>query len=299
MQLSGEVSLLISCLCYAFNNTFVKVVYTENITVLQVMFWSTVIQVVCLLLMNMNDLKQMVVVGDTKKIIIMIGLVVGSATTMLFFKNGISYSNVGNCMAITALLPFFVAPMSFLVLGDELSVLFFLCAVAATGGVMLILQPAFLFEESTLTPTETFGYVLMILGVLTLSAMYVAQRFAKIPSVPLTFWSRFLAAAGAGIYCIVQNENIKIHSNEAWAYLFILSMGQMAGKLVKSGGIAKIQPHRAALMNLFTTPFTYLLQFVVLGKEVNLTAIVGVFVTLAAVGYYQIQKTGQKAQKKE
>lgn len=61
-------------------------------------------------------------------------------------------------------------------------------------------------------------------------------------------------------------------------------------KISKNCGLAKTLLTTAALLNLVQTPFVYLLQFLILGKEMNLMAFMGIFIVLSAVFLYTVNK---------
>lgn len=174
-----------------------------------------------------------------------------------------SYGEYGNNVAISALSPLIAAPLAYCLLQEEVLPVFWIFSAFAFFGVILIVQPSFLFGASNGYEYAWVGYCIMALGTVFMALVYVHQSMYNIPGAVLAFWTRFSLSLGAIAYCFFFDVDISV-DYVGWMFLVAIAFLDVFAFSMEMNGAALAGPTKTALMQLVGTPISYILQILFL-----------------------------------
>ena len=243
--------------------------------------------------------------------IILRGIFGGIGTLLLF--QGSMLLPVGDMQALMALTAAITPFLASLFFRDALTRLHLLSLIGAIVGVILIVQPPFLFTDSIVTQNKTapesekdvvMGYIYAISGAVMQSLIYICIQFArKVPIYMLTM-SQSIMGVITGLIVLLYTKDITEHDIKwinNWfdmAYLIILGcvgyvflwLLTMSGRYISSGVIA-------LLLNL-SIVWGYIIQILVFNEKVTWITMIGavcMFLSAAIVSLDKISDARKKS----
>lgn len=282
---------------------FLKILYQENYSVGQANAFSTFFQATF-------SFGLYYVVHGTKiflgfENVISIIILVFFITATIFRQVAIKFADAGNCSSFLALVPLTTAPLAVVLINDKVnSQIYSITCLSCLIGVLLVIQPPFLFPDAVSeggpAPGQSSlpGYILMSVSVLAYSSFLVYQRVQHVDEYFITLWSSisfFLA------YCSIWAID------GGFAPIDLSFMGLVVGHAVFrviSGltlalGSSKTSPTLTGILIMLEVPFTYVLEFFLLGTELNILTYMGVGILVASSIFYKMNGKTKKPEAHE
>eukprot|EP01084_Bolivina_argentea_P252823 424496_1 len=230
--------------------------------------------------------------------------VFGGVGTLLLFQASMLLP-VGDMQSLMALTAAITPFLGFLFFRDHLTKLHLGSLIGAIVGVILIVQPGFIFKnDSNKKGGSTLGYIYALLGAFTQSMIYICIQFArKVPVYMLTLAQSIFGVITGVIVLLYTNQltSSDILWIDSWFDIgYILLLGCVgyiflwlitnSGKYITSGVIA-------LLLNL-SIVWGYIVQIVVFGDTITFITIIGamcMFVSAAVVSVDKISDAHKKS----
>lgn len=199
---------------------------------------------------------------------------------------------LGDATAIVYTTPVFTASFAFCLLGEVLDATFFICAVMAFIGVLLIVQPSFSTSVYEATDNSPFGPILAMMAAITAGLLPVAVR--KVRFLHWTTIEHVTSALGvlltpfamAAWVCIDHRaeeilEDAMI-STAGWFTVVVACSVEFIGLAMQTIGYQQVKhAATASLINYIEVPFAFVLQSVLYTRRPTGSAILGATLVLA------------------
>jgi len=273
----GPIAIATSQFFYALSNVSAKYLYEEDLSVVQVMaiagFFATAFNTPCAILSRKVDFRwdQLIAMG------------VLTAVMLAGYFVAFSFADVGGVVVIAGLAPIFAAPFTrcFKQSPPHWSYPYF--SICALIGVTLITEPPFIFSTSKTTSQTLIGYAIAFVMTIGLGGQTVLQRSWQVNSVLVTFCNRSLTMISFSILGLAF-DSFKPMSVNLWCINAVVGVCLAIGFNLIMWGMSNTNAVLAAVLILLQTPYAFILQFIILGTDVQWPTIIGVIITLLSVG---------------
>jgi len=300
ITLPGPVIILAYAFFFALSMVFLKILYQENYSVGQANSFSTFFQSVFSFGLYYFAHGTEIFLGF-ENIISIIILVFFIAAT-IFRQVAIKFADAGNCSSFLALVPLTTAPLAVVLINDKVNLkIYSMTCISCLIGVLLVIQPPFLFPDAVPESgparapgqSDIPGYILMSVSILAYSSFLVYQRVQRVDEYFITFWSSvsfFLA------YSSIWAVDGGFSSVDLYFMGLVIAHAafRVFSGLTLALGSSKTSPTLTGILIMLEVPFTYVLEFFLIGTELNILTYIGVGILVASSIFYKIQSKKKK-----
>eukprot|EP01084_Bolivina_argentea_P266210 451453_1 len=207
-----------------------------------------------------------------------------SASTLICYFIAISYTSLGNVVAIISIYPIFTAFVARFVLNEELNLVHYLSLILALNGTLLISEPSFLFASSKSTRDDYIGYLFAIGGALLVTGSFVFVRMMKKVNKSLIIICQGIFALTEGSIILFVWQTPKT-LNKWEDYVCLLSIG-IVGYLAQYTITVGAQLLPAGLSSLLRSTeiiWAYIWQQVFFNDTPSTNTIIGAIVVIVSI----------------
>ena len=205
---------------------------------------------------------------------------------LFFWHTSIIYAGAGLSTILGNTQVFASAILGYFIFKDRLTVKFFMAAVAAMAGVVLL---AGIGSDIEFTDLYIRGIIYGLMTGLSYAAYLITVKYAghkqKLPGfITLMAWISLYTALFMGIMSAIEGEDILPPDLYSWAVLVVLALlVQSIGWRAISEGLSKIEAYRAGLILLLQPILATVWGIIIFSESFTILQLTGAAITLAAI----------------
>lgn len=205
---------------------------------------------------------------------------------LFFWHRSIIYAGAGLSTILGNTQVFGSAILGYFIFKDRLSLKFFIAAIAAMGGVVLLVGVGSDVEFNELYMR---GIIYGLMTGLSYAAYLVTVKYAghkqKLPDfVTLMAWISLYTAFFMGIMSAIEGESILPPDLYSWAVLVALALlVQSIGWRAISEGLSRLEAYRAGLILLLQPILATIWGMIMFAEQFTIVQLTGALITLAAI----------------
>jgi drug/metabolite transporter (DMT)-like permease len=279
------IVLVFGAFCIGFAPVFVKLVGEDRLGPTAIGFWRTLFGAVALFLLAVFRGSRPVLPTRLLKFSVLAGFIF--FVDLFVWHRSVMYCGAGMSTILGNTQVFITAIVSFFLFRERLSVRFFLAAISALAGVMLL--TGLFADEVVFTPRYIEGVFYGLATALAYASYLITLRGAgraePIPDVVVFMaWTSLFSALFLGLSSWIESAPMLPPDTASWIYLISLGLvAQALGWWVISWSLARIATARAGLILLLQPALAMLWGVVMFSEQFTLTQAVGATITLTAI----------------
>lgn len=280
----GIAKLFFGAFCISFAAVFVKMLGLEIMSPTSIAFWRAALGAVFLFTLALLRKKTLMISPQVIPWTALAGLLF--SIDLFFWHRSIVYSGAGIATILANTQVFGTAVLSFFIFKEKLSIKFIVAAVAAFGGVALLVGFG---SDIELTPRYLKGVFFGLVTGLAYANYLISLKYAghkqKLPDfVTLMAWVSLFMALFLGVSTLIESRGF---FPPDWRSLLILALlalvAQTFGWWSISSGLSEVAASRAGLIILFQPVLTMLWGMLIFNEQLTLTQSFGAAITLGTI----------------
>lgn len=300
-RLNPLIVLVFGAFCIGFAPVFVKLVGEDRLGPTAIGFWRTLFGAAALFLIALIRGSRPVLTPRLLKFAVVAGFIF--FVDLFVWHRSVIYCGAGMSTILGNTQVFITAIVSFLVFKERLSGRFFVAAVSAMAGVVLL--TGFFADEVIFTERYLEGVFFGLATALAYASYLIALRGAgrkqPIPDIVVFMaWTSLFSALFLGLSAWVEAAPMLPPDTASWIYLISLGLiAQAIGWWVITWSLARIATARAGLILLLQPALAMLWGVVMFSEQFTMTQALGAAITLTAIyfgglrAYSTDKKTGR------
>jgi len=285
--------LIFGAVCISFAPVFVKLVGEDKLGPTAIGFWRTLFGGVVLLTLTLVSGRSLIISRRTLLFALLAGFIF--FLDLFVWHRSIVGAGAGMATILGNTQVFFTAFLAYLYFKEQPSLRFFIAAMTATVGVILLV--GFFSEDVAFSPKYTTGILWGLATGIAYAHYLITLRWAgsreKISDV-MTFmgWTSLFSAGFLGISALI--EQVPIMPPDLSTLGLVVALGVVAqaiGWWAITESLGKIEASRAGLVLLLQPTLAMLWGVVFFAEQLTFVQLAGAVLTLAAIYYGGLRGT--------
>ncbi len=214
---------------------------------------------------------------------------------LFFWHRSIIYSGAGMATILANTQVFGVSVMGFLLFKERLSTMFVIAAVAAFGGVVLLIGIGSDVEFTTMYINGViFGLLTgIVYGMYIITLKKAGHRAESFSFLTLMAWISLFISVFCGISMLIESDPYIPPDLFSWSILFSLALvAQAVGWYVISRTLPKLRAAQSSLILLLQPVFATIWGVLFFAEHLTWLQIVGAAITLMAIYVGSVRRKG-------
>ncbi|HEX2897664.1 MAG TPA: DMT family transporter [candidate division Zixibacteria bacterium] len=290
----GIAKLCFGAFCISFSPIFAKMLGMEIMSPTSIAFWRAGLGALILFFISIVRKKSLMIDTSIMVWVALAGFLF--SVDLFFWHRSIVYSGAGIATILANTQVFGTAVLSFFIFKEKLSLKFVISAIAAFGGVALLIGFG---SEIEMTARYLKGVLFGLITGLAYANYLVTLKYAshkrELPDfVTLMAWVSLFMALFLGISAVIENRGFFPPDLYSLFILILLALvAQAFGWWSISSGLSEVTASRAGLIILFQPVLAMLWGIIIFKEELTLMQLLGAAVTLAAIYFGGLSKSNR------
>lgn len=287
----GVILLLIGALCISFAPVFVKLLGVDLMSPTSIGFWRTFIGANLFFMLTLLRGRSMKISRPLMGWAVLAGFLF--SVDLYFWHWSIVYSGAGIATILANTQVFGTAILGYFVFKQKLSLKFFIAAIAAMGGVVLLVGFGSKIELSeNYLKGVLFGLIAGITYANYLVTLkYAGQKHQMVDYVTLMAWISLFTSFFLGGATIVESDSIFPPDIYSLFILFLLALvAQTVGWWAISNGLQLVEASRAGLIILMQPVLATIWGMIFFAETLTFVQLLGAAVTLGTIYFGGVLK---------
>jgi len=284
ISIAGKLYLVAATSILALTMVATKSLYAQGMPASQVNFWISF-----WLIINssvMIRIQKISFLPDERSFMELCIYSIIFTTCNVLWLFSVFFADAGNCASFIGVVPLVTAFLSYFLLSESIpGAKFLTAAITSLVGVIMVVQPPFLFADSVTSLRSLFGYLLMMGAVISYGGFAIYQRAYPTHPTRSVFYAGFFMSLSY-FFISFFDDTWASASSFQFCLIFGISLMKTVAYLSITKGCALCTPTTTSLLFLLEIPSTYVLETLILDAVLNYMTYIGVVLILGSVSFY-------------
>lgn len=287
----GYLCVILSAFCFAISCVLLKVIYNDGLKVDQAYLYKNGFQLIFAITVYLCQSNQQASKFTMQEFINTCIVALQIVIMNVSWAIAIYHADPANTTAIYGILPLSSAISEYIFLGNRIPWLLLLITnVFCVSGLILVIQPPFIFAETSTSASELFGYAMGAISTIDYAIYASVQRIYKVDGSRATLIGT-IGLIITWLIAVYFSGNWEVPSNYLLALLALIAFFKTFAYYLSAVGSQMVDPTVCGLLWLLEIPLIYVFEPLILGIVMNYLVYVGAFIILVSVAYYGYKAT--------